>query len=175
MQDTNETGKASHFGDFQSAILLLDDFIQSLKEKNPEESQITLENWCEMAVEISNFKTQLSIIYNSLTHHLLKEMTETEMVVLPSGDTVEKKWDKNRKAWKHKDLADVVSEKIESLAIDMDTGERVLSTKEMITALLDYVQPSYWRVTALSNIGVNADDYCQSGEAEPSISLRKGK
>ena len=45
----------------------------------------------------------------------------------------------------------------------------------MITALLDYVQPSYWRVTALSNIGVNADDYCQSGEAEPSISLRKGK
>jgi hypothetical protein len=102
-------------------------------------------------------------------------MTETEMVVLPSGDTIEKKWDKNRKAWKHKDLADVVSEKIESLAIDMDTGERVLSTKEMITALLDYVQPSYWRVTALSNIGVNADDYCQSGEAEPSISLRKGK
>ena len=58
MQDTNETGKASHFGDFQSAILLLDDFIQSLKEKSPEESQITLENWCEMAVEISNFKSE---------------------------------------------------------------------------------------------------------------------
>ena len=90
MQDTNETGKALHFGDFQSAILLLDDFIQSLKEKTPEESQITLENWCEMVVEISNFKTQLSIIYNSLTHHLLKEMTETEMVVLSSGDTIEK-------------------------------------------------------------------------------------
>lgn len=175
MENTTEENNALHFGDFQSAILLLDDYIESLKNKNSTDSQITLENWCEMIVEISNFKTQLSIIYNSLTHHVLKEMNETEMVVLSSGATIEKKWDKNRKAWKHKDLAEVVSEKIESLAIDMDTGERVLSTKEMITALLDYVQPSYWRVTALSNIGVNADDYCQVGESEATISLRKGK
>lgn len=174
MTDTNNVNSL-HFADFQSAILSLDDKIELIKISNSSDEQITLENWCEMIVELSNFKTQLSIIYNSLTHHVMKEMTDTEMVILPSGDTIEKKWDKNRKAWKHKDLAEAVSEKIESLAIDMDTGERVLSTKEMIIALLDYVQPSYWRVTALSNIGVNADEFCQVGESEATISLRKAK
>ena len=49
-----------------------------------------------------------------------------------SQSRYEKKWSKDRKGWKHKDLAEVVAERIQESAIDLDTGERVLSVQEMI-------------------------------------------
>jgi hypothetical protein len=41
--------------------------------------------------------------------------------------------------------------------------------------LLDYLQPSYWRVGELSKIGLNADNYCETGEPKVSLIVRKGK
>lgn len=166
---TNESIK--YFADFQQQILSLDDAVQKLQA----DDTLTAEQVSEMIYELSQFKTQLGMVYNSLCDIATKKMNDGEVFILSTGYTVEKTWDKNRKGWQHKDLASVVAEKIQSSSVDMDTGEVVLSTKDMITALLDYVQPSYWRVTALSNIGVDADDFCQAGEPEPKISIRKTK
>lgn len=160
-----------HFNFFQEEILRLDRAVGATRDIE----NSTAEKWSEMIFELSQFKTQLGMIYNSLCDIALERMRDGEVVVLPTGYTVEKTYDKNRKGWQHKELASVVANKIQSSAVDMDTGELVLSTSDMITALLDYVQPSYWRVGALSNIGINADDYCESGEPEPKISIRKTK
>lgn len=159
------------FSDFQDALLELDSRVSQLRQINT----ASVDDWCQMILEISNFKTQLSFMFEAVTTQALQLMDETEIVTLPSGDTIEKKWSKDRKGWKHKELAEIVAERIETSAVDMDTGEIVLSVHEMIKKMLDYVQPSYWRVTALSDIGINADDYCQAGDSKPSISVKKAK
>lgn len=159
------------FKDFQESLLSLDSHVSQIKTIN----DASVDDWCQMILEISNFKTQLSFIYETVTSSALEAMSETEVVTLPSGDTIEKKWSKDRKGWKHKDLAEIVAERIQESAIDLDTGERVLSVQEMITKMLEYVQPSYWRVTALSDLGINADEYCQAGDSKPSISVKRAK
>lgn len=157
--------------EFQKAILAVDDQLRVHREN----SDNSIDDECELLVRLSNLKTQIAMLYDDQAKHLMEKMTETELVTLNSGDTVEKKWSKDRKGWKHKDLASVVASRIENLAIDMDTGERVLSSSEMIIKLLDFVQPSYWRVTALNEIGINADDFCEAGDSKPSLSIRKAK
>lgn len=157
---------------FQKSLLDFDALLTSIVRS---EEKIDSSDACKILVAISNFKTQLSLIYEEFAKFTLELMDGSELVILPSGETVEKKWSKDRKGWQHKDLALAVAERIRSISVDMDTGERVLTSEEMITKLLDYVQPSYWRVTALSDIGINADDYCQAGDSKPSISIRKVK
>ena len=44
-----------------------------------------------------------------------------------------------------------------------------MSQQEMIEKMLLYVQPSYWRVKELSNIGVNADNFCEVDEPKTNI------
>lgn len=156
--------------DFQQRILAVDEEMSAARSQD-----WSIEEASAALVRLSNFKTQVAMLMDDQEKFLIEKMKETESVVLASGETIEKKWSKNRTGWQHKDLAQVVAGRIENLAIDMDTGERVLTPGEMITKLLDFVQPSYWRVTALADIGVNPDDYCQAGEAKPSISIRKAK
>lgn len=164
------TVNASFLDEFQRQILIVDDLMRKAREE-----QWPIEEASAALVRLSNFKTQVAMLMNDQENFLIEKMQETESVVLESGETVEKKWSKNRSGWQHKDLAQVVASRIENLAIDMDTGERVMSTSEMITKLLDFVQPSYWRVTALTDVGINADDFCQAGESKASISIRKAK
>jgi hypothetical protein len=57
----------------------------------------------------------------------------------------------------------------------MSTGEVVLSTEDLLKKVLDYIQPSYWRVKELSKIGINADNYCEVGDYKTSIIVRKAK
>jgi hypothetical protein len=45
----------------------------------------------------------------------------------------------------------------------------------MISKLLDFAGISYWKVTTLREIGIDADDYCESGESTPKVSLRLPK
>lgn len=160
---------------FQKSILALDESLEKMRGGNPE--PWTVEQACETYGILSNFKAQLSVIINDHENHLIELMSqaETDAVVLESGQAVTKEYSKSRKAWKHKDLAEIVAARIGNLAYDIDTGERKMTPEEMIVKLLDYVQPSYWRVVSLSEIGVNADDYCESGDAEPKIRIGKVK
>ena len=57
----------------------------------------------------------------------------------------------------------------------MDTGEVLYSQQEIVAKLLDFVQPSYWRVKELQKIGIDADLYCEVGETKTSIIVRKAK
>lgn len=171
MDSTTDQGWRADLSTFQQSITALDKALTLCREGDA----LAVEDACELLVRLSNLKTQLALIYDDQAKFLVEKMNDKEAVTLSTGEMVEKKWSKDRKGWQHKDLASIVASRIENLAVDMDTGERVLTTTEMITKLLDFVQPSYWRVTALNEIGVNADDYCEAGESKPSISIRKAK
>jgi hypothetical protein len=166
-----DSGNTEGLDKFQKALLDLEDALKIFKNNN----STSVEEACKILVAVSNFKTQLAMIYEDFSFYTIGMMSGSEVIILPSGVTVEKKSSKDRKGWQHKDLASVVADRIRNLSIDMDTGERVMSQEEMIVKLLDYVQPSYWRVTALSDIGVNADDFCQAGEIKETISIRRNK
>lgn len=159
--------------DFQKAILLLDERMSTLRRKE----EWTVQEACEMYSTLADFKNQVALAITDQENYLIDFMgrNDVDAVPLENGQSLIKEMPRNRKGWKHNELAEVVAGRIESLAFDMDTGERVMTTSQMITKLLDYVQPSYWRVTALSDIGLNVDDYCQTGDPEPKISMRKVK
>ena len=173
MITNNEGTTTDVLKNVQQTILDLDN---SLQEQRDNETW-TIDEACRIYEILSNFKSQLGVLMRDHENYLVDLMSrnETEAVVLESGQAVTKEYAKNRKAWRHKDLASAVASKIENLAYDIDTGERLMSPREMISKLLDYVQPSYWRVTSLSEIGISADDYCETGETEAKIRLGKVK
>jgi hypothetical protein len=172
MSTTNSEISAKNvIADFQKQILDLDSFLTEMSS-NPDWG---LEDVSETYFQISSMKNQMSVLVKQMENLLISKMSDVEAVSVSSGDMIIKEWSKTRKAWQHKELAHAVAERIQNLAIDMDTGERTMDTGQMIEALLDYVQPSYWRVTALSNIGLNADSYCQAGDSEPKIKIEKAK
>lgn len=128
-----------------------------------------------MLVKLHEVKSDMAIVYSGLEKVVADAMGREDELQLDDGTRIEKKFDAGRKAWNHKELASVVSEKLAMLAIDMDTGEIVMSPQEVAKSVLDYVQPSYWRVKKLAELGINSDNYCELGEPKTSIAVRRAK
>jgi hypothetical protein len=155
---------------FRKLIIDLDADVQSFVNSDP-----TLEEVCIALVALNHAKVELGIVYDSLVGKVSQIMDQNPEVVLPDGSSIEKKWANDRKGWRHKELAQEVSTRLSQMAVDMDTGEVLYSQQELISMLLDYVQPSYWRIKELQKIGLNADNYCEVGETKASIIVRKAK
>lgn len=169
----NENGLSAQgfLAEFQTALMELDAQLAEISSKG----DWPLEDVSETYFQLNSFKGQIALLVKQMESFLISRMSEVEAVSVSSGDMLVKEWSKSRKAWQHKDLAKAVAQRIQSLAFDMDTGEKTMDTGEMIEALLDYVQPSYWRVGALQKIGLNADNFCESGDSEPKIKIERAK
>jgi len=120
-------------------------------------------------------KGDLASVYDSCCNLLIDAMGNTPEIVVPSGIKVEKKTGADRKTWQHVDLAKNIASRLSDMAVDMETGEVIMTTQEMVVKLLDYCAPSYWRVKELAKIGINADRFCETSEAKTNIVIRKAK
>lgn len=138
------------------------------------ESATSVDEACKILVDVYEMKKNMSLIYDTLSHAVGQLFSDGEIVSV-NDFTVEKKYSKSRTAWKHKELASLVSNKIRQMSIDIETGEILISTEEMIQGLLEYMQPSYWKVGQLNQIGIDVDDYCNSSETKESIIIKKVK
>lgn len=156
---------------FRSSILELDEAVSAFSN---EAASLTVEQACAALVGLNRAKAELSMVYDSLVHFVSEVMDQNPEIDLPDGAKVEKRWSANRTGWRHKDLGAEVAQRIVDMSVDMDTGEVLLSPAEMVTQVLDFVQPSYWRIKELQRIGVNADLFCEVGDSKPSIIVRKG-
>ena len=143
----------------------LDDYIKS---------QPDIEDACGILYEMNMIKRDMSSVYDSLSTSVGQLIADGKNVQLKNGGVVEKKSSYERRAWQHKDLASVVAQKLVRMSVDMDTGEIIKSPEEIAMQVLDYVQPSYWRVKELSSLGINVDNYCETGVLKTSIIVRKG-
>ena len=135
----------------------------------------TAEEAAEALFQVYNLKASISYIYDMACSMLDKAMNDMPEIDLGAGVRIEKKVASDRRSWKHSDLASELARRIIMTNIDMDTGESQKTTEELITELLRFVQPSYWRVKELASIGVNADNYCEVLEPKTSIIVRKPK
>jgi len=131
------------------------------------------EEACELLVQLHQAKADMRVVYDGFSHGVSQVMQDNASIFV-SGSEVEKSYSTKRTGWQHKDLARVVAGKLYQMSIDMDTGEVQVSPGDLIAQLLDYVQPAYWKVTALQKLGLNADNYCIAGETKVSIIIRKG-
>jgi hypothetical protein len=155
---------------FREAINALDTAISEFlhDEPNAEEAASAL-------VALNMAKAEVGYCYDFMAKGVSDIMDKEHEVALPDGSRVEKKWSNSRSGWQHKELASVVAQRIVNLSVDMDTGEIIATPEQMVQQILDFVQPSYWRVKDLQRIGIDADRYCEVKDAKPSIIVRKAK
>lgn len=126
------------------------------------------DNVAEALYFLSRIKREIAELYDQTQAKLIELMGE-EPEFSSGGIDFEKKQGAPRKAWNHKDLGQLVADRIVDMSIDMDTGEVLKSTNEMIAEMLTYCGVSYWRVKELNKIGINADRYCEVGEPKTTI------
>lgn len=155
--------------DLRNSLLQLDEDICAYLGGQP-----SVDDLCKSLIQLNLAKAELSVLYDHFAAMVGDAMGAEKEVLLEGGAKIEKRMSNNRTGWQHKDLAHAVAKKIINLSIDMDTGEIIHSTEEMLTQVFDYVQPSYWRVKELEKIGINPDHYCEVGETKTSVIVRKG-
>lgn len=127
---------------------------------------------CEFMYIMQEMKRDVAFIIEELEKMVAEGMPE-DIFFLPSGQQVERRTGSDRKSWNHKGLAEMVAERVYESSVDMETGEVMMSPKEMMTKMLDYAAPSYWRVKELDKIGISADSYCEKTEGKTSIVISR--
>jgi hypothetical protein len=120
-------------------------------------------------------KADVSIVYDSACSSLSKAMNSVPEMVLSDGTKIEKRAAADRKKWQHENIAQNVASRISDMAVDLETGEVVMTPQDMMVKMLDYCAPSYWRVKELAKIGINADKFCDVSESKESIIVRRAK
>jgi hypothetical protein len=151
------------------AVLDLDSAIVQKKQ------DMGLDEAIELLVALNRQRDELKIIYDELAFLVGQMMDQQSEVFASDGSKVEKKGDTSRTGWRHKDLANEVVSRLSEMAIDTSTGEVMLTAPEMAMKMLDFIQPSYWRIKELGAIGINPDHFSKVGEYKESIIVRKAK
>lgn len=140
------------------------------------DSQPPLEDVGESLVKLHEIKSGIADIYSMYSAKVMSVFQNAKVEDLSiAGSTIEVRGAADRKKWDHPTLANEVSRKIMQSAVDLDTGEVLLSPQEIAVKMLDFIQPSYWRVKELAKFGINADNYCEVGDYKTNIIIRKAK
>ena len=154
--------------DLRIMLITLDNFLNSEGV-----NEADLDVWSEHLVTLNHIKKDIALIYDVFSARMIDKMQsekKTELT-LSTGTEIKCKVGSARKSWDSKGLMMQVFERLQQSSVDMDTGEVTLSTEEIVNKILDYVQPSYWRVGALNDLGINADQYCEVGEPKTYIAI----
>jgi hypothetical protein len=155
------------FGDFSERLANLEGQLQDYLAGQPPQEEA-----CEVLAAFNRAKAEVKLTYDSFALRI-GAMMKDDKVLLSGGGEVERNYSTKRTKWQHKDLASVVAQKLHKMSIDMDTGEVKVDPEGMAKAMLNYVQPSYWKVTQLEKIGINPDNYCESGDSRMSVIVRQ--
>ena len=131
----------------------------------------------EDAAELYNYshmiKSSVANLNEIIQDKLIEVSEGSSTTFVVPGGVIEVKQGSPRKAWNHRELADVVARRIYERSVDLETGQVTMSHEEMMKEILKFTGISYWRVSELNNINVDADNYCETGEPKTSVILRR--
>lgn len=154
-----------------ASFMEADELLNAFAENNP-----NLEDVGAKVVELHTLKAAMGDVYSTFSAKAVKLFEEAEVVDMALGESrIEVRGAADRKQWEHPRLMAEVARRLVFESIDMETGEIMVSPEQLITKVLDFVQPSYWRIKELSKIGINADKFCEVGESKTNIIVRKAK
>jgi hypothetical protein len=120
-------------------------------------------------------KTEIGRLFNSMQDKVIDLVGFTAAPIPVEGATIEVKSGSTRKAWDHKSLAESVAQRIYESSINIDTGEISKTPKQMMAEMLKYGAVSYWRVTALKDLNIDPDEYCEVSPPKNSVVIRRQK
>ena len=153
------------------ALLDLDEQLGAFADSEPQPEELG-----SVLIDLHALKAGMTDVYGTFTAKAGSIFRNQNIEDLAMGASqIEVRTASDRKKWEHGKLANEVSRRLISSAVDMDTGEVLMSTDEVVTKLLDYIQPSYWRIKELAKLGINADNYCEVGDYKTNIIIRKAK
>lgn len=158
--------------DIRLLLMQLDNFLNYNEELMEQDIGVLAEH----LVAMNNIKKDVASIYESFSQKIIEKMNSENISEFDSPTaSLQKKTAYGRKSWDHRSLMEAAYDRISQSSVDMDTGEVVLSSKEVALKMLEYFNPSYWRVKELSKIGINADQYCEVGEEKTNIAIYSKK
>lgn len=160
---------STYLASLNLAVAELDAALSKIKDS------LQLEDAVEIVVALNRHRDEVKIVYDEMAFIVCKLMDSQNETHAADGTKIEKKGDVSRTGWKHKDLADAVISRLSEMAIDTSTGEIMLSGADMAKKMLDFIQPSYWRIKELGSLGINADHFSKVGEYKENIIVRKVK
>lgn len=139
-------------------------------------SDAPVDEVAESLVELHAIKNAMGDVYSTYSASVLSILQKANVEDMDvAGAKIEVRSAADRKKWNHEDLAHAVSKRLLDMSVDIDTGEVLLSPEEIASKMLDFVQPSYWRVKELAKVGINADNFCEVGDYKTNIIIRKAK
>tara|TARA_B100000029_G_scaffold516042_1_gene626373 strand:- start:6179 stop:6670 length:492 start_codon:yes stop_codon:yes gene_type:complete len=154
--------------DLQESLNRVDEAVHKERDTNDPERAIRL---IQLGYTLNEAKKFITSLQKEATALLLDSDWDRNPVQ-EEKFSLETKTGAPRKQWDHERLVSLVAQRIADTAIDMDTGEVTKSPQDMIAELMKYAAPSYWRVSALRDLGIDADDYCDVGEANTNLIYR---
>jgi hypothetical protein len=154
-----------------ASLMEADKLLNEFADNNPDVNEVGV-----TVVELHALKAAMGDIYSTFSAKAVKLFEEAEVMDMSLGESrIEVRGAADRKQWEHPRLMAEVARRLVFESIDMETGEIMVSPEQLILKVLDFVQPSYWRIKELSKIGINADKFCEVGEHKTNIIVRKGK
>lgn len=146
----------------------LADLLRAIQEIPSEDLDL-----CAQAVlAVDDLRGDLEALRSSADKHLIDSMGDEPEISI-KGASMEIRRSDSRKAWAHKEIAFQVAERLVQSSVDFETGEMMKSTEELVRGILDYAGVSYWKVGALSTIGISADDYCEVTEGKMKVRITR--
>jgi hypothetical protein len=127
----------------------------------------------EVAVQFNNSLAAMKDVFAILSSDAISQLEYTPEPIEVEGGSVEIKAGSSRKAWDHERLASVVAKRIHDSSVDLTTGEVLMTTEQMIQEILKYAAVSYWRVGALKELDLTADNYCEVSEPKTNLVIKR--
>lgn len=121
---------------------------------------------------IEDIKGDVQALRNAVEQHLVEAMGDDPELTV-EGAVLEVRRADSRKAWAHQDLAAEVAERLVQSAVDFETGEVLKTPEDLLREMVTYAGVSYWKVGALKQLGISADDYCEITEGGMKIRLHR--
>lgn len=125
-------------------------------------------------LQLNLAKRDVGAAYDSLSFAFGNLIGNEKELQLDNGAVIEKKVSYERRAWQHKDLSRAVADKLVKMSVDVETGEVLQDTPQLIAEALACAGISYWKVAEVSRLGIDVDNYCEAGQLKTSIIVRKG-
>ena len=132
------------------------------------EDDLTVDDYLALLIRLRDVIGRARYTEDALVYQC-QDLPAFQNVVVPGLGVAQPKWGKDRKAWDHKGLANVVGEKILVSFVDPETGTIDAPYAVLVTEILKYAHADYWRKGELAKLGIDVDDYCEQTKGKFSI------
>jgi hypothetical protein len=166
------SGSASTLNEVHSLLRALEGCIMQLGDDIDSTEK---EELLQFASDLHAAKGYISELFNEVQSVVTEHLGHLAVPVTVDGATVEIKSGSPRKTWDHQSLIEDVSKRIVDSSVDLNTGEVIKSPTEMIREALQFAGISYWKVTKLKELHLDADEYCEVGESKKNLVIRRNK